>query len=845
MTRSSISTAGGLGRRDRPISLPVFTTLPPCTAARRNQMGMLKGANGVADRCYVCEKTAADTYAWASCDAAGGGGGGATGPQGATGPTGPQGAAGSNGSQGPQGTAGSAGAQGPTGAQGVAGSGSSDWKDSVRVASTGNLNLAVTLHSVTVDGVTLTAGDRVLVKNQTTASENGIWLVGVLGAPARTSDANTSALVTPGATVYVEEGTANGQSVWTLTNTGTVTLGTTSLTFSKIVGATGPTGPQGVKGDTGTAGPQGAAGSAGSQGPQGVKGDTGTAGPQGVAGSAGPQGVKGDTGTAGPQGAAGSAGSQGPQGATGPTGAQGPTGPYGGAWTFPYTFDASTTDSDPSSGSLRLNGAVTQASSSKMYVHATDGNGVGIGTALAALSGGATFRLSKRTNPAAWLAGAVTASASHSGHYDLSLGSKSSSSADPFTDGDALLLSLDLSGPTGPQGAAGSAGGQGPTGPQGTAGSQGPQGPQGVKGDTGTAGPQGVAGSAGAQGPTGPQGPQGSAGPQGPTGAASTVTGPTGPQGVAGPTGPTGQHGGTWRFFYTFDSATSDPTGDITAGTLRLNNATQINADNIWVTETDALGADVDNPFSVVGSGGISNTGTWRLVHRDDPGKFIAGNVAGSVYSAWNFRGLDVSWPATYSSSSNPFANGDPVVLHVLPPGNKGATGPTGPAGPQGAAGSGSGDVTGPASSVDGEIALFSGTTGKTLKRASLSGLVKAASGVASAAVAGTDYCPATSGSGLLKGNGSGGTTGLTPYVATATTSISNGSGGSVTASCQTGEVMLSGGCGFDGTVTNNQYVKVSAPNATSGDTLSWYCEGWNAKGSGSATFRARVRCLS
>ena len=799
MTRSSISTAGGVGRRDRPISLPVFTSLPPCTAARRNQMGMLKGANGVADRCYVCEKTAADTYAWASCDAAGGGGGGATGPQGATGPTGPQGAAGSAGSQGPQGVAGSAGAQGPTGPQGVAGSGSSDWKDSVRVASTGNLNLAATLAGVTVDGVTLALGDRVLAKNQTTGSENGIYQ-GALGVWARTPDANTSALVTPGATVYVEEGTANGQSVWTLTNTGTVTLGTTSLTFSKIVGATGPTGPQGVKGDTGTAGPQGAAGSAGSQGPQG---------------------------------------------ATGPTGAQGPTGPYGGAWTFPYTFDASTTDSDPSSGSLRLNGAVTQASSSKMYVHATDGNGVGIGTALAALSGGATFRLSKRTNPAAWLAGAVTASASHSGHYDLSLGSKSSSSADPFTDGDALLLSLDLSGPTGPQGAAGSAGGQGPTGPQGTAGSQGPQGPQGVKGDTGTAGPQGVAGSAGAQGPTGPQGPQGSAGPQGPTGAASTVTGPTGPQGVAGPTGPTGQHGGTWRFFYTFDSATSDPTGDITAGTLRLNNATQINADNIWVTETDALGADVDNPFSVVGSGGISNTGTWRLVHRDDPGKFIAGNVAGSVYSAWNFRGLDVSWPATYSSSSNPFANGDPVVLHVLPPGNKGATGPTGPAGPQGAAGSGSGDVTGPASSVDGEIALFSGTTGKTLKRASLSGLVKAASGVASAAVAGTDYCPATSGSGLLKGNGSGGTTGLTPYVATATTSISNGSGGSVTASCQTGEVMLSGGCGFDGTVTNNQYVKVSAPNATSGDTLSWYCEGWNAKGSGSATFRARVRCLS
>lgn len=50
------------------------------------------------------------------------------------------------------------------------------------------------------------------------------------------------------------------------------------------------------------------------------------------------------------------------------------------------------------------------------------------------------------------------------------------------------------------------------------------------------------------------------------------------------------------------------------------------------------------------------------------------------------------------------------------------------------------GDVTGPASSVDSELALFSGTGGKTLKRASLTGLVKATSGVPEAAVAGTDY---------------------------------------------------------------------------------------------------------
>jgi len=52
----------------------------------------------------------------------------------------------------------------------------------------------------------------------------------------------------------------------------------------------------------------------------------------------------------------------------------------------------------------------------------------------------------------------------------------------------------------------------------------------------------------------------------------------------------------------------------------------------------------------------------------------------------------------------------------------------------------GAGDVSGPASSVDSELALFNSTTGKLIKRASLTGLVKATSGVASAATAGTDY---------------------------------------------------------------------------------------------------------
>lgn len=68
-----------------------------------------------------------------------------------------------------------------------------------------------------------------------------------------------------------------------------------------------------------------------------------------------------------------------------------------------------------------------------------------------------------------------------------------------------------------------------------------------------------------------------------------------------------------------------------------------------------------------------------------------------------------------------------------------------------------SGEMGGPGVSVDGEIALFNGTSGTELKRATTTGLLKASSGVLAQAVSGTDYAPATSGTSILKGNGSGG----------------------------------------------------------------------------------------
>ncbi|OFV69249.1 hypothetical protein [Acetobacterium wieringae] len=104
-------------------------------------------------------------------------------------------------------------------------------KDPVRVASTANVVIA-TGTLLTIDGITLVAGDRVLLKNQTAAAENGIY-VAATGSWSRASDANISAEVIAGMAIWVNEGTVNGDSRWVLTTNNSITLGTTALTFTK------------------------------------------------------------------------------------------------------------------------------------------------------------------------------------------------------------------------------------------------------------------------------------------------------------------------------------------------------------------------------------------------------------------------------------------------------------------------------------------------------------------------------------------------------------------------------------------------------------------------------------
>jgi phage-related tail fiber protein len=110
-----------------------------------------------------------------------------------------------------------------------------DGKQSVRVATTANILLS---GAQQIDGVAVVAGDRVAVVRQTAAKDNGIYVV-ANGAWARATDANTSAKVTPGMSVFVEEGAANSGSTWQLLTKAEIALGTTALVFEMLAGKTG------------------------------------------------------------------------------------------------------------------------------------------------------------------------------------------------------------------------------------------------------------------------------------------------------------------------------------------------------------------------------------------------------------------------------------------------------------------------------------------------------------------------------------------------------------------------------------------------------------------------------
>jgi len=133
-----------------------------------------------------------------------------------------------------------------------------DVKDSVRIATTANLNVtasgtgagktltnAGTQAAITIDSIPLSSGDRVLVKNQTASEDNGIYTVTTVGTistnwvltRATDADGSPAAEVTSGMFTFVEEGTVNADSGWVLSTNGAITVDTTGLTFTQFSGA--------------------------------------------------------------------------------------------------------------------------------------------------------------------------------------------------------------------------------------------------------------------------------------------------------------------------------------------------------------------------------------------------------------------------------------------------------------------------------------------------------------------------------------------------------------------------------------------------------------------------------
>lgn len=117
-----------------------------------------------------------------------------------------------------------------------------DWKQSARAATTANITLS---GLQTIDGISVLAGQRVLVKDQADAKTNGIYVTGT-GAWYRAYDADSANKVTPGMSLMVEEGTTSASTQWRVITTGDIQIGITAFTFAQIGAATSYTEGAGI-----------------------------------------------------------------------------------------------------------------------------------------------------------------------------------------------------------------------------------------------------------------------------------------------------------------------------------------------------------------------------------------------------------------------------------------------------------------------------------------------------------------------------------------------------------------------------------------------------------------------
>lgn len=211
----------------------------------------------------------------------------------------------------------------------------------------------------------------------------------------------------------------------------------------------------------------------------------------------------------------------------------------------------------------------------------------------------------------------------------------------------------------------------------------------------------------------------GDRGTTGSTGATGS-TGSTGSTGATGPAGSTGASGPV-PIDYTWDTGTT--AADPGSGKVRANNASLSAATVLYINETDRLGVNLATYIQTWDDSTTTAKGTLEIVDLVTPANRTYFSVTGAITDNGTYDSITVAYLS--GSTSLTAVN---VALMFYRTGDKGSDG------------IGTGDVVGPALAVDGEVALFSLTTGKLIKRATTTGIAKLTSGVLSAAAAGTDY---------------------------------------------------------------------------------------------------------
>lgn len=205
----------------------------------------------------------------------------------------------------------------------------------------------------------------------------------------------------------------------------------------------------------------------------------------------------------------------------------------------------------------------------------------------------------------------------------------------------------------------------------------------------------------------------------------------TGDKGDTGSTGATGVAGPTLAVGWTYSSATTD--SDPGSGVFRLDNATPASAAQAFIDENEIGGSDVTAWLTSWDDNGTSaKRGTLTLTDASDSSVFYIYTVTGSVVDGTGYRKVSL----TYVSGSGTLAG----EVHMLFA-NRGDTG--------------SGDVTGPVSSVDNELVQFDGATGKVLESVTATGIIVTNSGVITAGRTVTASASAAE-EGITISNGSG-----------------------------------------------------------------------------------------